>query len=143
MFKGIHVSVYGEAFVASILCFGLSFGWIKIRQEKCVKEFFIERLSFSYARDTWEDILNYQVGTHVRLKLKNRDDYVCGRITSLGDVNSNPWVGLTYYSFVDPDGEIDESGYIVPYYKQEADDKYFVFNVNEVEWMESWSGEKQ
>ena len=123
-------NIFGEFIVTTILCFGGSFGWAKLRQCKCIKEFFIYRLSFSYSRDAWEDTIDYEKGTMLKVKLKNMDKYVYGKVSYMGDVNKDPWISLMNYIFYDENGKVS--------YSKTGYEKNFIFNVNEVEYAEAW-----
>lgn len=96
------------------------------------KKFITRRFHFSPANNIWNEVICADGdGSTMRIKLKGKEYFVEGAVASYGDPDDK-WIALAFYSFF----EMKEN--CEPYYTSDDPDKYFVFNVNDVEFIEVW-----
>ena len=106
--------------------------WLWLVKNTAFRNYLVEKFKFSPAADTWDSVVDRYDTTVLRVKLKECNYYVIGVIVSHGDSEENPWFALNNYCIYkvgDNDNPVRESN---------TDGDYFIFNVNDAEFIESF-----
>lgn len=126
-------NIYSEALVATAISFSIAWLCAKGIQSKVIKSFLVAHLSYSPSQSAWEDVFDYQRGSRIRLKYKDSEQAVVGNLESMGEVDKDPWIALSYYALYEDISDQD------PIYEQKDGKHFFMVNLNTIEYAEMWT----
>lgn len=126
-------NVYAEILLSGLVCFAFTCMILLIIQRPLMRSILSNLFAYSPAKGAWEDAYDIDNGSRIRIKIKNSDLLVVGDFCMLGNIESDPWLSITYYHFYNG---LDATE---PYYSEVNGDYYFLVNLNDIEFVEMWS----
>lgn len=130
------LNIYLEFLIATAICFGLSWLLVEILQRKWLRKFLIDRMNYSPAKGAWEDSVDYDLGTWIRVRLKSDGRVIIGTLHSLGNVESDPWLSIGDYSEYDDECAAEPSRVV------HGEGKYFLIHLNDIDYCETSTPDK-
>lgn len=125
-------------YVLSLLSCGISIFVAVLAGIAYMSKWFNHVLEGKLRRNVYNSFLQEHIdlenGSFIRAKMKNLDYYIEGVIDSFGDDLSDSWICISNYCFCNfKDGK--------EFYKNDHDKDIVAVNLNDLEYVEIWSGE--
>ena len=128
-------NIYAEVIVATAICIVFAVIGVKVFQSKRIKNFLVDHFSYSPSKTAWEDSFDYELGSRIRVKFKGSEQTIVGNLASMGDIPTDPWIALSYFSIFE---KLDDTE---PMYSRKTGAHFMMVNLNDIEFAEIWTNE--